>query len=128
LHHDRPKIHCRDTKDIYVFWLHYNNSSININFNNNLEMSWKPCRGGRVLLDRYVNDSIEYYHKFHETNVLKDKSKYAFKMLRAAVYFNDHERTIKFFGAKFIEQCKQHPKETYKPFLNLINKIHEKTI
>lgn len=92
-------------------------------------MSWKPYRGGRVLLDKAINDSMEFYHKFNEETSIKEKSKCAFKMLRAAIYLNDQERTLRFFGDKFIEQCKQHPKETYKPFINLITKLtYEKPI
>jgi outer membrane protein assembly factor BamD (BamD/ComL family) len=87
-------------------------------------MSWKPCRGGRVLLDKAINDSIEYYHKFNEETSIKEKSKCAFKMLKAAIYLNDQKRTINFFGEQFIAQCKQHQNVTYKPFLNLLAKCN----
>jgi hypothetical protein len=85
-------------------------------------MSWKPCRGGRVMLDKFVKDSHECYFLFQEATTIKDKSKIALRWLRAEQYFKNEQRFISFIGNNFIEQCRN-SKDTYKPFLKAINLI-----
>jgi hypothetical protein len=89
-------------------------------------MSWKPCRGGNVMLNKFVKDSHECYFLFHEATTIKDKSKIALRWLRAEQYFKNEQRFISFIGSNFIEQCRN-SKEAYKPFIKAINSItHEK--
>jgi len=85
-------------------------------------MSWKPCRGGNVLLDKAVKQSHELFFKFQETNDLKTKTKIAFQYYKAEEYLGNGKRTISFFGSDFLNKAKS-SKETYKPFLRLIDKF-----
>lgn len=85
-------------------------------------MSWKPCRGGRVMLDNAVEKSHSLYFSYQEATNIKDKSKIAFQWLRAEQYLGNEKRFLKFIGDTFIQNCKQN-KDTYKPFLNYLNTI-----
>ena len=85
-------------------------------------MSWKPCRGGRVLLDKNIEINHYSFFSFQESTNLKDKTKIAFKWLRAAQYLGDEKRVYSFIGTEFINKAKQST-ETYKPFLKYINSI-----
>lgn len=87
-------------------------------------MSWKPCRGGRIGLDKAIKNSHECFFQFRESESIKDKSKIAFKWYKADEYLGNAGRLLNFFGDHFINQCKQ-SKDTYKPFLNLINNLQQ---
>lgn len=85
-------------------------------------MSWKPCRGGRVLFDKALKNSHECFFEFKEATTIKEKSKIAFKWYRADEYLNKADGVIQFIGEKFISQCLQ-SKDTYKPFLTLLQSL-----
>ena len=80
-------------------------------------MSWKPCRGSRMALDKAVKDSHECYFKFFETSCFVEKSKIAFKWMKAEMYFG--RKPFYMLGKDFLEQCKTNNK-VYKPLLKLL--------
>lgn len=83
-------------------------------------MSWKPCRGGRVMLDKAVKNSHELYFAYQEATTIKEQTKIAFKWLKSEQYLGNEIRFLKFIGIDFITQAKK-SKDTYKPFLNYLN-------
>lgn len=85
-------------------------------------MSWKPCRGGRVLLDKAIEKDHKLFFEFNEATSIKEKSKIASSWIRAAKYLGKEKSVLCFLGAEFINQCKQ-SKDTFKPFLNYINNL-----
>jgi len=85
-------------------------------------MSWKPCRGGRVILDKCIKNSHDCYFAFNEATTIKEKSKIALKWLRADQYLGNEKQLLKFLGNDFIQQCKDST-ETYKPFLKALSQL-----
>ncbi len=87
-------------------------------------MSWKPCRGGRMLLDKAVKNSHDCYFQFQVATSLKEKSKIAFKWYKADEYLSSKTNgVLRYLGESFINECKQ-SNETYKPFKNLLNNLN----
>jgi len=86
-------------------------------------MSWKPCRGGRVLLDKYTEQSHSYYFKFYEATTIKEQSKCLFKILQADEYLGRLKQTVKIFEYNIKELTNK--KDVYKPLLKYA--LHEKT-
>ena len=85
-------------------------------------MSWKPCRGGRVILDKSIKNSHDCYFAFNEATTIKEKSKIALKWLRADQYLGNERHLLIFWGNEFIQQCKSSP-DTYKPFLKALTQL-----
>jgi hypothetical protein len=80
-------------------------------------MSWKPCRGGRVALDKAVKDRHEQYFNFYMSVRFIDKCKAAFKWMKAEKYFTGAYQ-FGIFDQSFIDECRANPK-TYKPLLRI---------
>ena len=86
-------------------------------------MSWKPCRGGRMLLDKAVKNSHDCYFEYQTATSLKEKSKIAFKWYKADAYlYPKTNRVIAFLGQAFINECRE-SNDTYKPFKTLLTQI-----
>lgn len=83
-------------------------------------MSFKPCRGARILLDKAIESSHNNYFLFHEAKEMKEKTKIAFKWLKSEIYLNREKYFISFLGDEFLKECLTH-KETYKPLLKYLN-------
>ena len=85
-------------------------------------MSWKPCRGGRIMLDKSIEISHNSYFDFLEATTIKEKTKIAFRWLKAEEYLGNKKSVISFLGENFIQQSIK-SKETYKPFIKYINEL-----
>lgn len=85
-------------------------------------MSWKPYKGGRVILDKNIEISHNSYFEFQEATTIKEKTKIAFRWLKAEEYLGNKNRVIRFLGENFIQQSIKN-KETYKPFLKYFNEF-----
>jgi hypothetical protein len=85
-------------------------------------MSFKPCRGNRILLDKNIQISQESYFKFWEIHDIKERSKLAYKWYLADKYLNNLGG---FFECvrDFIKECKNNKEQVYKPFLKLIENV-----
>lgn len=74
------------------------------------------------MLDKAVQNSHELYFKYQESETIKEQTKIAFKWLRAEQYLGNESRFLNFIGNDFIDKAKEN-KDTYKPFLNYLNKL-----
>ncbi len=81
-------------------------------------MSWKPCRGNRVQLDKAVKDRHECYFEFWQENDFVKKCKLAFKWMKAEKYLSG-SYSFYMLGEEFIDECKAN-KKTYKPLLKML--------
>ncbi len=86
-------------------------------------MSWKPCRGNRIQLDKAVKDKHECYFKFWQESDFVQKCKLAFKWMKAEKYLSG-SYSFHMLGEEFIEECKSNTK-TYKPLVKMFieNKV-----
>lgn len=85
-------------------------------------MSFKQCKGNRIMLDKAINDSREYYFKFWEDIDFNQKCKSAFKFIKADIYLNrnDYKSVLENY---FLHQLKTDP-TAYKPLIRLLIKLN----